>query len=112
MGEKKQVKSNPKCGIRLYNVPFGGKRGMKLTKLCPKKKASNKRGRLSASAKFHRSLVREIVGFAPFERRILELLKTDREKRAFKFAKARIGGHKRAKKKREEMQEVIIEMRK
>lgn len=51
------------------------------------------------------------MGFAPYERRVLELLKNDREKRALKFAKARIGGHRRAKRKREELMNVIKSMR-
>lgn len=41
----------------------------------------------------------------------MELLKNDREKRALKFLKARIGGHRRGKKKREELMNVVKSVR-
>jgi len=53
--------------------------------------------------KFVRELVREVCGFAPYERRIMELLKVGKDKRALKVAKKKLGTHKRGKKKREEM---------
>lgn len=40
--------------------------------------------------KFVRSLIREVVGFAPYEKRILEMLKNDMDKKALKFAKKRV----------------------
>ncbi|EFP09534.1 CRE-RPL-36 protein [Caenorhabditis remanei] len=59
-----------------------------------------------------RELVREITGFAPYERRVLEMLRISKDKRALKFLKRRIGTHRRAKAKREELQNVIIAQRK
>lgn len=50
-----------------------------------------------------RSLVREVVGYAPYEKRIMELLKVGKDKRALKLAKKKLGTHKRGKNKREEM---------
>lgn len=40
--------------------------------------------------KFVRDLVREVCGQAPYEKRMLELLKVQRDKRALKFAKKRV----------------------
>jgi large subunit ribosomal protein L36e len=60
---------------------------------------------------FVRSLIREVAGFAPYEKRITELLKVGKDKRALKVAKRKLGTHKRAKKKREEMAGVIKKMR-
>ena len=37
-----------------------------------------------------RDLVREVCGQAPYEKRMLELLKVQRDKRALKFAKKRV----------------------
>lgn len=42
---------------------------------------------------FIRSLIREVVGFAPYERRIMELLKNSKDKRARKVAKRRVRNH-------------------
>ncbi|CAD6236005.1 unnamed protein product [Miscanthus lutarioriparius] len=59
---------------------------------------------------FVRSLIREVAGFAPYEKRITELLKVGKDKRALKVAKRKLGTHKRAKKKREEMANVVRKM--
>lgn len=58
-----------------------------------------------------RGLIREVAGFAPYEKRITELLKVGKDKRALKVAKRKLGTHKRAKKKREEMANVLRKMR-
>ena len=60
---------------------------------------------------FVKSLIREVAGFAPYEKRITELLKVGKDKRALKVAKRKLGTHKRAKKKREEMANVLRKMR-
>lgn len=60
---------------------------------------------------FVRSLIREVAGFAPYEKRITELLKVGKDKRALKVAKRKLGTHKRAKKKREEMAGALRKMR-
>ncbi|CAI0400597.1 unnamed protein product [Linum tenue] len=58
-----------------------------------------------------RNLIREVAGFAPYEKRITELLKVGKDKRALKLAKRKLGTHKRAKKKREEMSTALRKMR-
>ncbi|KAL0434773.1 UNVERIFIED_CONTAM: 60S ribosomal protein L36-2, partial [Sesamum radiatum] len=60
---------------------------------------------------FARSLIREVAGFAPYEKRITELLKVGKDKRALKVAKRKLGTHKRAKRKREEMVGALRKMR-
>lgn len=62
--------------------------------------------------KFVRDLVREVVGHAPYERRCMELLKVSKDKRALKFLKRRLGTHIRAKRKREELGNILAHMRK
>lgn len=44
----------------------------------------------SKRVKFVRDLVREVCGQAPYEKRLIELLKVQRDKRALKFAKKRV----------------------
>lgn len=53
-----------------------------------------------------REVMKEVAGFAPYERRILELIKIGSSatlKRSLKFAKARLGTHRRGKAKREQL---------
>jgi large subunit ribosomal protein L36e len=56
-------------------------------------------------------LIRDVVGFAPYEKRVMELLKNSKDKRARKLAKKRLGTFYRAKKKTEELSGVIAEQR-
>ncbi|KAK8657211.1 hypothetical protein V6N13_035463 [Hibiscus sabdariffa] len=72
---------------------------------------SIRKGKTSKRVHFVRSLIREVAGFAPYEKRITELLKVGKDKRALKVAKRKLGTHKRAKKKREEMSSVLRKMR-
>ncbi|KAL6981956.1 60S ribosomal protein L36B [Sarracenia purpurea var. burkii] len=72
---------------------------------------SDRKGQTSKRTHFVRNLVREVCGFAPYEKRITELLKVGKDKRALKVAKRKLGTHKRAKKKREEMSNVLRKMR-
>ncbi|CAI9275239.1 unnamed protein product [Lactuca saligna] len=72
---------------------------------------SDRKGKTSKRSHFVRNLIREVAGFAPYEKRITELLKVGKDKRALKVAKRKLGTHKRAKKKREEMSSVLRKMR-
>jgi large subunit ribosomal protein L36e len=64
-----------------------------------------------SSARCTHTLRAQVCGFAPYERRLQELLKVGKEKRALKLAKVKLGSHKRAKAKREEMSNVLRAMR-
>ena len=75
-------------------------------------KPSRRKGVQHKHVKFVREMVREIAGFAPYEKRCLELLKVSKDKRCLKFAKKRLGAHIRGKRKREEMQSVLQAQRK
>jgi large subunit ribosomal protein L36e len=58
-----------------------------------------------------RKVISEIVGKSAFEKKIIEVLKqtkqTNSQKKAYKLAKKALGTHKRAIKKRTELQEFI-----
>lgn len=57
----------------------------------------------------------EVSGLAPFERKMVEMMKTGipaKDKRALKLARAKLGGHGRAMRKREQMNAVIQAQRK
>merc|ERR1712076_25322 len=74
-----------------------GDRGKKVTKL-PKRKTV-------------KDVVVEVMGFTPYERRAMELLRNQRDKRALKYIKQRLGSLQLAKKKREELGTVIMQSR-
>ncbi|XP_077298875.1 ribosomal protein L36 [Arctopsyche grandis] len=104
-------------------LAVGLKRGHRTTKIAAGSKSSDnaknvkirpsrRKGMLTKHSKFVRDLVREVVGHAPYEKRAMELLKVSRDKRALKFLKRRLGTHIRAKRKREELSNILTQMRK
>ncbi|XP_065912060.1 large ribosomal subunit protein eL36-like [Dysidea avara] len=86
--------------------------GHKVTPHNPRARPSRRKGIQSKRVKFVRDIIKEVVGLAPYEKRIIELLKIGKEKRALKFAKKRLGTHRRGKRKREEMKATLMAMRK
>eukprot|EP00934_Nitzschia_sp_Nitz4_P008484 Nitzschia sp. Nitz4//scaffold149_size55946//18443//18966//NITZ4_006591-RA/size55946-augustus-gene-0.64-mRNA-1//1//CDS//3329536800//8474//frame0 len=74
-----------------------------------KAKPSRRKGTVTKRTKMCREIAREVVGLSPYERRILDMIKTggsSADKRIYKFAKRRLGSHKRALAKREDIKEV------
>ncbi|CCC70004.1 hypothetical protein NCAS_0D04230 [Naumovozyma castellii] len=92
-------------------IAVGLNKGKKVTSMTPAPKISYKKGVSSNRTKFVRSLVKEIAGLAPYERRLIDLVRNSGEKRARKVAKKRLGSFKRAKAKVEEMNNVIAASR-
>merc|ERR1712000_141150 len=76
---------------------------------------SQRRGRLSQRTALIREVVRSVVGYAPYERRIMDILRgggNNPTKRAWRYAKKRLGSHKRAKAKVAEMTAAIASAKK
>ncbi|KAG2427736.1 hypothetical protein HXX76_012061 [Chlamydomonas incerta] len=69
-------------------------------------------GRLGKRVKFVREVIRDVAGLAPYEKRIMELLKVGKDKRALKVAKRKLGTHIRGKRKREELAGLMRKMKK
>ncbi|TVU19820.1 hypothetical protein EJB05_35993 [Eragrostis curvula] len=95
----------PKSGLFV-----GINKGHVVTKRELPPRPSDRKGKATKRVTFVRNLIREVAGFAPYEKRITELLKVGKDKRALKVAKRKLGTHKRAKKKREEMSNVLRKM--
>ncbi|KAF4587721.1 60S ribosomal protein L36 [Ophiocordyceps camponoti-floridani] len=89
----------------------GPNRGFKTTPRVCKPRPSRTKGHLSKRTAFVREVVKEVAGLAPYERRVIELLRNSKDKRARKLAKKRLGTFGRAKKKVDELQRVIAESR-
>ncbi|KAJ6103873.1 60S ribosomal protein L36 [Penicillium sp. IBT 16267x] len=93
-------------------IIVGTNSGRKTTALnTPKTKISRSKGQSSRRTQFVREIAREVVGLAPYERRVIELLRNAQDKRARKLAKKRLGTFTRGKRKVEDMQKVIAESR-
>ncbi|KAG6795763.1 60S ribosomal protein L36 [Apis laboriosa] len=106
-----------------FELAVGLNRGHKTTKIRVAKNKNEKKktvcvlparlkGRQTKHSKFVRDLIREVTGHAPYEKRAMELLKVSKDKRALKFLKRRLGTHIRAKRKREELGNILVQMRK
>ncbi|XP_032508810.1 60S ribosomal protein L36-like [Phocoena sinus] len=95
-----------------YPMAVGLNRSHKVTENVSKPRHSRRHGRLTKHTKFVRDVIQEVCGFASYERPAMELLKVSKDKRAFKFIKKRVGGHICAKRKREELSNVLAAMRK
>merc|ERR1712087_169516 len=99
----------PKISSLSTGIAVGLNRGHKVTKRnIPR--ASRKR-RSGKKTLFVRSVIREVSGYAPYEKRIMELMRVGLDKRALRLAKRRIGSHQRAVRKREEMGSVVAAQR-
>ena len=94
-------------------LAFGRNHGHKVTQISKKDrraKPSRRKGNLGKRTKFVREVIREISGFAPYEKRMFEILKlgdSKATKKAYRFAKVRLGTHKRALRKRAEIEGFI-----
>ncbi|XP_008055217.1 60S ribosomal protein L36-like [Carlito syrichta] len=102
-----------------YPMAAGLNKGHKVTKNVSKRRHSHRRGRLTKHTKFVRDMIREVDGFAPYERHAMELLKVSKDKREFKFIKKRMGSRARwltlhilTKRKREDLSNVLAATRK
>lgn len=101
-----------------YEIAVGLNKGHKTTKISAGKtkdgkiRPARRKGTQTKHTKFVRELIREVVGHAPYEKRTMELLKVSKDKRALKFLKRRLGTHVRGKRKREELSNILTQMRK
>ncbi|KAG2141766.1 ribosomal protein L36e, partial [Suillus bovinus] len=89
----------------------GLNKGYPTTAIPKTTRPSHRKGIQSTKNKFVRSVVREVAGFAPYERRVLELLRNAKDKKARKLTKKRLGTLLRAKRKLEELGNIIQESR-
>jgi Ribosomal protein L36e len=62
----------------------------KTTPIERKPRISRTKGHLSKRTAFVREIVKEVAGLAPYERRVIELLRNSKDKRARKLAKKRV----------------------
>ncbi|GAB4823164.1 hypothetical protein N2152v2_010210 [Parachlorella kessleri] len=93
-------------------IAVGLTKGHVVTKKEKAVRPANRKGRLSKRVKFVRDIIREVAGQAPYEKRVIELLKVGKDRRALKVCKRKLGTHIRAKRKREEMSALLRKVHK
>ena len=80
-----------------------------------KTRPSTRKGRLGKRVTMVREVIREVCGLAPYEKKMMELIRTgeaSKEKKAVKMAKRRLGTQGRANAKRDDIQRIISAQRK
>jgi len=100
-GIKTAKKDEKKPSIH-FSLAVGLKRGYALKKRAKILRPSNRKGAITKRVRMIKDLIREVSGFAPYEKRVLELLRNNLDKRALKYSKKKLGTHSRGKRKREE----------
>ncbi|CBY23236.1 unnamed protein product [Oikopleura dioica] len=96
----------------VHDMVVGLQKGHKVTKNVQPVRQNRKKGVNTAKNVFVREVVREVMGLSPYERRGIELLRISKDKRCLRFLKKRLGAHIRAKRKREELSDIIANQRK
>ncbi|KAG8900651.1 hypothetical protein FRB99_005830 [Tulasnella sp. 403] len=93
------------------HVRRGENRGHTITPLERRRKIRKAGGEEKRTKSFVKNIIREVTGFAPYEKRIMELLRNNKDKKAKKLSKKRLGTMKRAKTKIEELGTILAESR-
>ena len=76
-----------------HEIAIGAHRGHLVTKHKVEKPFRTRPSRMPSHnkhARFVRDLIREVSGLQPYEKRVIELLKIGKDKRALKFIKRRV----------------------
>lgn len=82
--------SRPRHHLSRRKAPANTLSQQKTTPLARATRISRSKGRLSKRTAFVRDIVKEVAGLAPYERRVIELLRNSKDKRARKLAKKRV----------------------
>lgn len=80
-----------------------------------KRNKSIRKGRLHPRVEAVRAVITEVCGLSPFQRKMMEMIKTGeakQEKKAVRLARKKIGSHKRAQKSRDKIANIIAAQRK
>ena len=75
-----------------------------------KKQKSQRKGRAHPRLRALREVMTEVTGLSPFQRKMMEMLKTGdatKEKKAVRLARKRTGSHKRAQLVRDKISAII-----
>eukprot|EP01128_Nolandella_sp_AFSM9_P001970 TRINITY_DN12372_c0_g1_i1.p1 TRINITY_DN12372_c0_g1~~TRINITY_DN12372_c0_g1_i1.p1 ORF type:complete len:111 (+),score=36.11 TRINITY_DN12372_c0_g1_i1:54-386(+) len=91
----------------MSSIAIGLNKGFQITKIDRRPKVAKTKGVRGPRAKLAKEVAREISGYAPYEKRVMEYLRNGLDKRALRLARKRLGTHQRGKRKREELQDAV-----
>jgi len=80
-------------------------------KMAWKTRPVTKKGKVSKRSTAVRAIIREVCGFSPLEKKMLELIRTgvaSKEKKAVKIARQKLGTHRRATLRRDALNAMIL----
>ena len=95
-------------------ISIGSGKGYPTEKIEKTVRPKHRKGGVGKRVSMVREIVREVAGLLPYEKRVLDMIKTGGaafEKRTYKFCKQRLGSHKRAIQKREDIKDVYAKIR-
>ena len=84
--------------IVFEDLRYGPNHGHPTTPIAKVVRPSQRKGVQSTKTKFVRSVIREVAGFSPYERRVMELLRNSKVRHAFLYGVGRISSQFRIKK--------------
>ena len=90
-------------GKAATGLAVGINKGHIVTPRTVRERPALRKGRANKRVKIIREIAREVMGLAPYEKRMLELAKVGKDKRALKLASKKLGSLKRAKKKKDDL---------
>lgn len=83
-------------------------------KMAWKTRPVTRKGKASKRSLAVREIIREVAGFSPLEKKMMELIRTGvaaKEKKAVKHARAKLGTHRRAILRRDAINDMILKQK-
>ena len=80
-----------------------------------KSRPVTKKGRISKRVQVVRDIVREVAGFSPLEKKMMEMIRTGdahKEKKSIRHCRHKLGTHLRANNKFQQLTNIVIAQRK
>ena len=102
-----KTRREPKDQRKANGIIAGVNRGFQTTKRARQPQKNTRLGATHKRQRAVKAIIADTVGLTPMDRRLVELLRVGKEKRALKLANKRLGNITHAKKRRARMEDYI-----